>query len=73
MVNHVLAAELATDLLLLRSLSGLFLYRKFTSSLSAGIRVLASTSFLGFSPTRPYGARERQTLVGSGHVGPKQN
>ena len=73
MVNRSLVAELATDLLLLRSLSGLFLYRKFTSSLSAGVRALASTSFPGFSPTRPYGARNRETLVGSGHVAPKQN
>ena len=32
-----------------------------------------STSFPGFSPTRPYGARERETLVGSGHVVPEQN
>ena len=50
MVNHGLAAELATDPLLLRSLSGLFLYRKFTSLSSAGVRALASTSFPGFSP-----------------------
>ena len=35
--NHGLAAKLATDLLLLRSLGRLFPYRKFTSSLSAGI------------------------------------
>ena len=35
-MNHGLAAKLATDLLLLRSLGRLFLYRKFTSSLSAG-------------------------------------
>ena len=32
-----------------------------------------STSFSGFSPTRPYGARERETLVGSGHVVPEQS
>ena len=65
MVNHGLAAELATDPLLLISLSGLFLYRKFTSSLSAGVRALAWTSFPGFSPTRLYGARERErTLLG---------
>ena len=35
------------------------------------------TSFPGFSPTRPYGARERErereTLVGSGHVVTDQN
>ena len=30
-------------------------------------------SLLGFSPTRPYGARERETLVGSGHVAPEQD
>ena len=63
MVNHGFAAKLATDLLLLRSLSGLFSYRKFTSSLSAGIRALASTSFPGFSPTRPYRARERGSAL----------
>ena len=39
--NHGLAAKLATDLLLLRSLGRLFPYRKFTSSLSAGIRALS--------------------------------
>ena len=32
-----------------------------------------ATSFPGFSPTRPYGARERETMVGSGHVVPEQN
>ena len=32
-----------------------------------------ATSFPGFSHTRPYGARERETLVGSGHVVPEQN
>ena len=41
MVNHGLAAKLATDLLLLISLGRLFSYRKFTSSLSAGIRALS--------------------------------
>ena len=46
MVNHGLAAKLATDLLLLRSLGGLFPYRKFTSSLSAGIRALSLMFFL---------------------------
>ena len=35
-----MAEKLATDLLLLRSLGRQFLYRKFTSSLSAGIRFL---------------------------------
>ena len=36
MVNHGLAAKLtATDLLLLRSLGGLFSYKKIVSSLSA--------------------------------------
>ena len=34
MVNHSLAAKLATDLLLLRSLGRMFSYRKFTSSMS---------------------------------------
>ena len=34
MVNHGLAAKLATDLLLLRSLDRLFSYRKFIASLS---------------------------------------
>ena len=34
MVNHSLAAKLATDLLLLRSLDRLFSYRKFISSFS---------------------------------------
>ena len=32
-----------------------------------------TTSFPGFSPTRPYGASETETLVGSGHVVPEQN
>ena len=32
-----------------------------------------ATSFTGFFPTRPYGARERETMVGSGHVVPEQN
>ena len=36
-----MAAKLATDLLLLRSLGRLFPYGKFTSYLSAGIRVLS--------------------------------
>ena len=35
------------------------------------------TSFPGFCPTRPYGARETETetetMVGSGHVAPEQN
>ena len=44
--NHGLAAKLATDLLLLRSLGRLFPYRKFTSSLSAGIGTLSLTFFL---------------------------
>ena len=44
--NHGLAAKLATDLLLLRSLGRLFPYRKFTSSLSAGIRALSLVFFL---------------------------
>ena len=43
--NHGLAAKLATDLLLLRSLGRLFPYRKFTSSLSAGIRALSLVFF----------------------------
>ena len=45
MVNHGLAAKLATDLLLLRSLGRLFSYRKFTSSLSAAIRALSLMFF----------------------------
>ena len=45
MVNHGLAAKLATDLLLLRSLGRLFSYRRFTSSLSAGIRALSLVFF----------------------------
>ena len=32
-----------------------------------------ATSFPGFSSSRPYGARGRDTLVGSGHVAPEQN
>ena len=40
-----MAAKLATDLLLLRSLGRLFPYRKFTSSLSAGIRALSLVVF----------------------------
>ena len=40
-----MAAKLATDLLLLRSLGRLFPYRKFTSSLSAGIRALSLMFF----------------------------
>ena len=40
-----MAAKLATDLLLLRSLGRLFPYRKFTSSLSAGIRALSLMLF----------------------------
>ena len=32
-----------------------------------------TTSFPGFFPTRPYRARERETLVGFGHVAPEQN
>ena len=32
-----------------------------------------TTSFPGFSPTLPYGVRDRETLVGSGHVAPEQN
>ena len=44
--NHGLAAKLATDLLLLRSLGRLFPYGKFTSSLSAGmIRALSLVFF----------------------------
>ena len=44
--NHDgLAAKLATDLLLLRSLGGLFLCRKFTSSLSVGIGALSLMFF----------------------------
>ena len=47
MVNHGLTAKLtATDLLLLRSLGRLFPYRKFTSSLSSGIRALSLMFFL---------------------------
>ena len=42
MVNHGLAARLASGLLLLRSLGRLLFYRKVTSSLSAGIRALKS-------------------------------
>ena len=45
--NHGLAARLATDLLLLRSLGRLFPYRKFTSSLS-GIRALSLIFFFNF-------------------------
>ena len=40
-----MAAKLATDLLLLRSLGRLFPYRKFTYSLSAGIRALSLMLF----------------------------
>ena len=41
-MNHGLAAKLATDLLLLRSLDRLFSYRKFIASLSlSGIRTLS--------------------------------
>ena len=40
-----MAAKLATDLLLLRSLGRLFPYGKFTSSLSAGIRALSLMFF----------------------------
>ena len=40
-----MAAKLATDLLLLRSLGKLFPYRKFTSSVSAGIRTLSLMFF----------------------------
>ena len=43
--NHSLAAKHATDLLLLRSLGRLFPHRKFTSSLSAGIRALSLVFF----------------------------
>ena len=43
--NNGLAAKLATDLLLLRSLGRLFPYRKFTSSLSAGIRAVSLVFF----------------------------
>ena len=32
-----------------------------------------ATLLQGFSPTRRYGARERETLVVSGHVVPEQN
>ena len=32
-----------------------------------------TTSFPGFFPTHPYGVRDRETLVGSGHVAPEQN
>ena len=45
MVNHGLAAKLATDLLLLRSSGRLFSYRTFTSSLSVGIKVLSLMFF----------------------------
>ena len=45
-MNHGLAAKFASDLLPLRSLVRLFSYRKFTSSLSAGIRALSPMSFL---------------------------
>ena len=46
MVNHGLAAKLATDLLLLRSLGTLFSYRKFISSLSlSGIRAFSLMFF----------------------------
>ena len=31
-----------------------------------------STSFTGFSPTRPHGARERETLENAGHVSPRR-
>ena len=44
--NHGLAAKLETDLLLLRSLRKLFPYRKFTFSLSAGIKALGLMFFL---------------------------
>ena len=43
--NHGLAAKLAADLLLLRSLGRLFLCRKFTSSLSVGIGALSLMFF----------------------------
>ena len=46
MVNRGLAAKLATDLLLLRSLGRLFSYRKFISSLSlSGIRAFSLMYF----------------------------
>ena len=44
MVDHGLGAKLATDLLLLISLVRLIWHRKFTSSLSAGIRALCFLS-----------------------------
>ena len=34
---------------------------------------ISTTSFPGFSPTHHYRVRERETLVGSGHVAPEQN
>ena len=55
MVNHGLAAKFASDLLPLRSLVRLFSYRKFTSSLSAGIRALSLMFFeLKFVVLQPY-------------------
>ena len=42
------------------------------SFLSAKEVDIPATSFPGFSPTRPYGAKERETLVGSGHVASEQ-
>ena len=41
-----MAAKLATDLLLLRSLGRLFPHKQFTSFLSAGIRPLSFRFFL---------------------------
>ena len=45
MVNYGLASKIENDLLLLRSLGRLFSHRKFTSSLSAGIRALSLMFF----------------------------
>ena len=46
MVNHGLAAKLATDLLLLRSLGRLFPYRKFTSFFFSRYKSLKPYVFL---------------------------
>ena len=48
-------------------------YKRTLCEIIATEKVSGTTSFPGFSPKRPYGARERETLVGSGHVVPEQN
>ena len=49
MVSRGLDEKLATDLLLLRFLGGLFSYRKFTSLISAGTRALSLYVFFFFN------------------------